>query len=60
MQCLIILKNLLRNDSGQDLVEYALVLAAIALGTVASMRPIATAISTAFSILSSDIAGSGA
>ncbi len=60
MQCLMILKNLLRHDSGQDLVEYALVLAAIALGTVASMRPIASAISTALSILGSDIANSGA
>jgi len=56
----MILKNLLRHDSGQDLVEYALVLAAIALGTVASMRPIASAISTALSILGSDIANSGA
>jgi pilus assembly protein Flp/PilA len=60
MTCLLILTKLLRNESGQDLVEYALVLAMIALGTVASMRPIASAMSTGFSILASDISSAGA
>ena len=57
MMCLIILQRLLRNESGQDIVEYALALAAIALGAVASMNPIAHAISNCLSILASDIGG---
>jgi pilus assembly protein Flp/PilA len=38
-------------DEGQDLVEYALVVALIALGAVASMRTVATSISTEFSVI---------
>ena len=41
MQCLIV------REEGQDLVEYALVLALIALATVASMNTLAIAIETA-------------
>jgi pilus assembly protein Flp/PilA len=43
-----ILSNLLRDDSGQDLIEYALVAALIALGATAAMSGLATKISTAF------------
>ena len=39
----------LKDDEGQDLVEYALVLALIALGATVAMRTLAAAISTAFS-----------
>jgi pilus assembly protein Flp/PilA len=39
---------LLREESGQDLVEYALVVSLIALGATASMSSLATAFSTAF------------
>ena len=49
------LKNLLRDESGQDLIEYALVAALIALGSIAAMKGIATGISTAFSTISSDL-----
>ena len=39
--------NLLRDESGQDLIEYALVAALIGLGATASMRVLATSIGTA-------------
>jgi pilus assembly protein Flp/PilA len=41
------LLKLAKDESGQDLIEYALVAALIALGAIASMRTLATAISTA-------------
>ena len=40
--------DLLGDDSGQDLIEYALVAALIALGATAAMRGLATSIGTAF------------
>ena len=49
------LKNLLRDESGQDLIEYALVAALIALGAITAMKGLATGISTAFSTISSDL-----
>ena len=47
--------NLLRDESGQDLIEYALVAALIALGAIAAMNGVAQGISTAFSAVASDI-----
>jgi pilus assembly protein Flp/PilA len=47
---------LIREESGQDLVEYALVIALIALGATASMSALATSFSTAFSKVSSKLA----
>ena len=38
----------IRDESGQDLVEYALVLALIALAATVSMKALATSIGTAF------------
>ena len=55
---LAILHNLLRDESGQDLIEYALVAALIALGAITAMKNIATGISTAFSTISSDLTSS--
>jgi pilus assembly protein Flp/PilA len=49
------LNNLLRDESGQDLIEYALVAALIALGAVAAMNGVATGISNAFSSVSSNL-----
>jgi len=43
-----ILSSLLYDESGQDLIEYALVAALIALGATASMSSLATVISSAF------------
>jgi pilus assembly protein Flp/PilA len=39
--------NLLHDESGQDLIEYALVAAFIGLGATASMKVLATTIGTA-------------
>jgi len=44
-----ILSTLLCDESGQDLIEYALVAALIALGATAAMTSLAGNISTAFS-----------
>jgi pilus assembly protein Flp/PilA len=48
----------MNREEGQDLVEYALVVALIALGAVASMKTVATAISTEFSVIESTFAAS--
>lgn len=42
------LSGFLNDESGQDLIEYALVAALIALGATAAMNTLATTISTAF------------
>lgn len=42
------LKNLFLNEQGQDLVEYALVVALIALAATAGMRTLASDINSAF------------
>jgi pilus assembly protein Flp/PilA len=44
-----LLKNLIRDEAGQDLIEYALVAALIGLGAVAAMGTLKTAVSNAFS-----------
>jgi pilus assembly protein Flp/PilA len=51
------LKNFWRDDRGQDLVEYALVVALISLGATASMSTVATSISSAFSSVGSKFGG---
>jgi pilus assembly protein Flp/PilA len=45
-------QDLMNREEGQDLVEYALVVALIALGATASMKVLATAISTEFTNIS--------
>lgn len=50
-----ILSSILSDESGQDLIEYALVAALIALGAVAAMNTLATTISTAFSTVGSKL-----
>jgi pilus assembly protein Flp/PilA len=45
--------NLVSREEGQDLVEYALVVALIALGAVASMKGVAHSVSTEFSVIQS-------
>lgn len=42
------LQNILMREEGQDLIEYALVVALIALGATAGMKQLATAINDAF------------
>lgn len=46
-------RNLVREDEGQDLIEYALVVALIAFAATAGMNSVASSINTAFSNLAS-------
>ena len=49
------LHTLMNREEGQDLVEYALVVALIAFGAVAAMKGLSTEINTAFNVISSDL-----
>jgi pilus assembly protein Flp/PilA len=49
------LRNLHTDESGQDLIEYALVASLVAFGSVATMTALATSISTAFSKIGSKL-----
>jgi pilus assembly protein Flp/PilA len=49
------LQKLLQGESGQDLIEYALAAAIIALAAVAAMSALATNISNAFSAVGSKL-----
>jgi Flp pilus assembly pilin Flp len=51
-----VLIHLWKDQSGQDLTEYALLLVLIALVAIASMKNIATAIETAFNTAATDLA----
>lgn len=46
------MQGLIRHESGQDLVEYALLIALIAFAATAGMGKLATGIKTAFSNIS--------
>ncbi len=50
-----ILVNLVQDESGQDLIEYALVAALIALGSVAAMNTLAGKISSAFGTVGTNL-----
>jgi pilus assembly protein Flp/PilA len=52
------LRRVLTNDRGQDLVEYALVIAMICFGASSSMRPLAAMISVAMTSISANLAAS--
>jgi pilus assembly protein Flp/PilA len=52
----LLLNSLVSREEGQDLVEYALVITFIALGSAAAMQSLAGAISTVFSTVSSQFA----
>lgn len=49
------LTNSLKREEGQDLIEYALVVALIALGATAGMSTVATNINQAFTSIGSQI-----
>jgi pilus assembly protein Flp/PilA len=49
------MQNLLSGDEGQDLVEYALVVALIALAATAGMSKLATALSNGFSQIGANL-----
>ena len=50
-----IMNNLLAEESGQDLIEYALVAALIGLGAVAAMGGLANTIKSAFNTIGSTL-----
>ena len=50
-------QDLASREEGQDLVEYALVVALIAFGAVAGMRNLSSAINSAFGSISTKLAG---
>jgi len=49
------LKSLLTDDSGQDLIEYALIAALIALGAILAMRGLSNKISNEFNTIGSSL-----
>ncbi len=51
------LKCLILRDHGQDLVEYALVVALVAFGATVGMRTLASGVNTAFSSISTMLKG---
>jgi pilus assembly protein Flp/PilA len=48
-------RQALKNDEGQDLVEYALVIAVVCLGIISGMNTLASGINTAMSTLSTKL-----
>ena len=52
------LQTLLKNEEGQDLVEYGLVVALVAFGAVAAMQALGTEISKVFSQITSVLSSS--
>jgi pilus assembly protein Flp/PilA len=48
-------QELATREDGQDLVEYALLIALIAFGTTAALKGLATGISTAFSTVAAEL-----
>ena len=51
----IMIQNLISQDEGQDLVEYALIVALLSLAAVAGMKGLATGINGAFSNVTSTL-----
>ncbi len=49
-------QNLMNREEGQDLVEYALVVALVALAATAGMKDLASGLNTAFTNISSQLA----
>jgi len=52
------IQSLLSQDEGQDLIEYALIVALIALACTAGMQTLATAINNGFSTLGTTLTNS--
>lgn len=52
------LRSLIEREEGQDLVEYALVVALIAFGAVTAMKGLSTEINLAFNTISSELGSS--
>jgi len=50
-----VLNGLMQDESGQDLIEYALVAALIGLAAITGMKNVATGVSSAFNSISSSL-----
>jgi pilus assembly protein Flp/PilA len=48
-------KNLMNDESGQDLIEYALIAALIALGAIVAMQSLSSKISNEFNAIGSSL-----
>ena len=55
LKLFIQLQDLISREEGQDLVEYALVVALIAFGATAGMKNLATGLNSAFKVISSTL-----
>jgi pilus assembly protein Flp/PilA len=55
MQMKELLKSLLAEETGQDLIEYALVAAIVALGAVGAMRGLKNSIGNAFNSVGNEL-----
>ena len=53
------MKRLIREDSGQDLVEYAFLLAFIALACILGMQQLGTAINATYGSVNTSLAAAG-
>ncbi|HUB00910.1 MAG TPA: hypothetical protein VMA34_21440 [Terracidiphilus sp.] len=49
------MQNLMSSEEGQDMVEYALVLALVALGATATLKALATEITTVYTTITTDL-----
>lgn len=54
-----LLNNLIVEESGQDLIEYALVAALIGLGAITSMKSLSGAISNSFGAITNSLTANG-
>ena len=52
------MQTLMNREEGQDLVEYALVVALVAFGATAALKTLGTGLNTAFSQISSTLSSS--
>jgi pilus assembly protein Flp/PilA len=51
----LFVRSIVLREEGQDLVEYALVVALVAFGAIAGMQTLSTEINSAFNTISSDL-----
>lgn len=52
----MIAQQFVNDESGQDLIEYALVAAVVSLGAVTTLRPVATAVGNIFTNIQTTLA----
>ena len=55
LKLVVKMQNLLNNEEGQDLIEYALLAALIATAAITSAKGIATAVNSVFTTITSSI-----